>query len=398
MKRIVILCDGTWNRTDTPTPTNVVKTAQALKPIDAVGVVQIPLYIPGVGTGEGITKLSRFADKVLGGALGWGLMENVADAYRHLVFIYEPGDEIYVFGFSRGAYTARSLTGFLRSSGIIARDDIHMIPKAVKRYRTLGDDNLHPNTDDSHRFRADTLKSRVATSQKEIDWRAANGRETVPLLKVVYLGVWDSVGALGVPAHIPLLGSLTARKYRFHDANLSSMVKSARHAIAIDEHRKSFLPTKWENVDPLNAESGSADRPYREEYFLGDHGSVGGGGDITDLSDIALEWMLDGAMECGLQFSAQHLSAVTQGCDPMGPLRNTKEAPTGGMNWLMRRNPIDRPGPDSLTEVHPSVMKRWTAEAKSPDFEPYRPKTLRNVEPEIVAWYIDQTGDTTRFA
>ena len=179
MKRIVILCDGTWNRTDTDTPTNVVKTAQALKPIDAVGVVQIPLYIPGVGTGEGITQLSRWSDKVLGGALGWGLMENVVEAYRHLAFIYEPGDEIFIFGFSRGAYTARSLTGFLRSSGIVPRDDIQLIPAAVKRYRTLDDDNLHPNTDDSHRFRTETLKSRVATSPKEVTWRAENGKEEV---------------------------------------------------------------------------------------------------------------------------------------------------------------------------------------------------------------------------
>lgn len=121
MKRIVVLCDGTWNETDDATPTNVVRLAQALAPRNGDGVAQIPVHIDGVGTGEGITWISRFLDKKLGGALGWGLTANVLEAYRNLVFLHEPGDELYVFGFSRGACTARSLAGFLRSTGILPR-------------------------------------------------------------------------------------------------------------------------------------------------------------------------------------------------------------------------------------------------------------------------------------
>jgi uncharacterized protein (DUF2235 family) len=109
MKRIVVLCDGTWNSSDSQTPTNVVRFGQAMQRCDELGVIQVPIYIQGVGTGEGPTKLSRKLDSALGGALGWGLMDNIEEAYRHLIFIYEPGDEIYILGFSRGAYTARSL-------------------------------------------------------------------------------------------------------------------------------------------------------------------------------------------------------------------------------------------------------------------------------------------------
>src|SRR6056297_589886 len=98
MKRIVILCDGTWNRSDSKTPTNVVRLAQTLVPVDTLGVVQVPIYIQGVGTGEGVTRLARFQDRVLGGAFGFGLLENIEEAYRHLVFLYEPGDEIHIFG------------------------------------------------------------------------------------------------------------------------------------------------------------------------------------------------------------------------------------------------------------------------------------------------------------
>jgi uncharacterized protein (DUF2235 family) len=335
MKRIVILCDGTWNRSDSKTPTNVVQLAQAVEPIDPCGIVQVPIYIQGVGTGEGVSSLSRTLDALLGGAFGWGLLENIGEAYRHLVFLYEPGDEIYIFGFSRGAYTARSLTGFIRSTGIINRDDLSRIPDAIRRYRTLNDPaRTHPGSEESHLFRAE-ISPRVVTSQKEADWRTQRGMPRAPVLNIAFLGVWDSVGALGVPAHIPLLGEWAKRRYRFHDADLSSMVRAARHAVALDERRRSFAPTRWTNVAKLNAEAlDPAKEPYRELFFAGDHGSVGGGGDIRDLSSIALRWIMDGASDAGLAFNAQRVQAIGADENPMGPLRNTRQPPTGFVNWL----------------------------------------------------------------
>lgn len=383
MKRIVILCDGTWNRADSETPTNVVRLAQAMRPEDDKGVAQIPIYVQGVGTGEGITSWSRSLDKILGGALGWGLTENIVEAYRHLVFLYEPGDEIFIFGFSRGAYTARSLSGFIRSTGIVARDDLSLIPKAIERYRTRGDEDLNPRSERSLAFRVGEMRSRVATGADENDWRRAHDLPEVPLLRIAYLGVWDSVGALGVPKNIPILGAMTARRHQFHDAELSSMVASARHAIALDERRRAFEPTRWTNVGQLNAQfrpgSDGVTR-YQELFFAGDHGSIGGGGDVLDLSSIGLTWVIDGAAVVGLAFDPARLRAIQAQQNPQGPLSNQSHSEGGFGDWLTRRRPMDRAGPETADEVHPSVLLRYAGEAKSEGFRPYRPGSLGRIE------------------
>ena len=396
MKRIIILCDGTWNRADSKTPTNVVRLAQAMRPTDDNGIVQIPIYVQGVGTGEGVTAWSRGVDKILGGALGWGLTENIVEAYRHLIFLYEPGDEIYIFGFSRGAYTARSLSGFIRSTGIITRDNLHLIPRAIERYRTRGNDDLNSRSDGSRKFRAHEMQSRVATGSKENNWRRINGFPEVPLLKIQYLGVWDSVGALGIPKHILLLGTLNARRYEFHDAELSSMVGSARHAIALDERRRTFEPTRWTNVDDLNANTekhAESIHPYEELFFAGDHGSIGGGGDIVELSSIGLEWIMQGAALVGLAFDDGRLKEILSEQNPHGPLRNQSKPATGIGKWVTRRKPHDRKGPKDLSEIHPSVIARFAGEAKAQGFEPYRPKSLTDIE-TVLAFHIAK--QTTR--
>jgi uncharacterized protein (DUF2235 family) len=354
-----------------------------MRGIDHVGIVQVPIYIQGVGTGRGPTRLSRKLDSWLGGGLGWGLMANIEEAYRHIVFLYEPGDEIYILGFSRGAYTARSLTGLIRSTGIVERDALHRIPEALERYRVLDDPTTHPSTDQSHEFRA-KISPATVTSETEQAWRKARNMPEAHLLRITYLGVWDSVGALGVPKHIPILGRWTARRYRFHDANLSSMVRSARHAVALDERRRTFMPTRWENVADLNAaHQNNGELPYQELFFPGDHGSVGGGGDITDLSSIGLRWIIEGAQAAGLGFDARALQSIQAEENPMGPLRNTTKEPSGILNWIMRRNPVDREGPMRLDELHPSVIARWTAEAKDTSFKPYRPGSLRKLESQL---------------
>ena len=385
MKHIVILCDGTWSRSDSITPTNVVRLAQALSAIGPGDVAQVPIHVQGVGTGEGATWLARRMDAVFGGAFGWGLLENIVEAYRHLVFLYEPGDEIYILGFSRGAHTARSLVGFIRSTGVVDRDALHRVPEAVRRYRTMDDPSTRPSSSQSHAFRAEA-SPRVVTSEEEAAWRRESGRPPAPLLRVAYLGVWDSVGALGVPAHVPLLGRWTARRYRFHDLELSSMVQSARHAVALDERRRAFEPTRWTNVAELNARRrDAAEFPYQELFFLGDHGSVGGGGDITALSSIGLGWIIEGARASGLAFDAERLERFRAEEDPVGPLRNTMHSPTGFANWLMRLRPADRIGPSDMSELHPSVLMRWAAKEKSPTYARYRPNSLAAVHDQLAA-------------
>lgn len=396
MKRIVIFCDGTWNRSDSTTPTNVVQLARAVEPSDASGIVQIPIYIQGVGTDDGVTWLSRTLDRTLGGAFGWGLLENIVEAYRHLVFLYEPGDAIQIFGFSRGAYTARSLAGFIRSTGIVNRNALDRIPEAIRRYRTMGDPTTHPDSDESHRFRSE-LSPGLVTSRQEAEWRRAQGRPDAPRLRIDFLGVWDTVGALGVPAHVPVIGSLTRRRYRFHDADLSSMVASARHAVALDERRRAFEPARWTNVAELNAAAPDpAAQPYRELFFAGDHGSVGGGGDIRDLSSIALDWMIEGAERAGLRVNASQRDAIRAECKPLGPLCNRSEPPRGLGESITRFRPRDRTGPERLDELHDSVLTRWS-DTTLP--KRYRPGSLSTVNAAILAWHEAQgTEGTTRHA
>ena len=382
MKRIVILCDGTWNRFDARTPTNVVRLAQLLSPTDPKGVTQVPVYLNGVGTGVGVIGASRLADRLLGGAFGWGLLENVVDAYRQLVFLYEPGDEIFIFGFSRGAFTARSLVGFIRSTGIIGRDDLTLVPRAVRRYRAKGRADLAPGSDESHEFRANTMRSCVATSRREREWRRHNGAPEVPLLRVAYLGVWDSVGALGVPRDVPLFGRRAARKYEFHDARLSRMVGSARHAVALDETRRSFEPTCWTNVADLNVAAGAAATPppYQELFFAGDHGSVGGGGNITALSSIALGWIVEGARLAGLAFDTSHLTDLQREEDPFGSLCCSSVPPRGFAERITRIAPKARTGPSSCDAVHASVIERFRGRVGFEASDPYRPQSLKTIE------------------
>ena len=141
MKRIVIACDGTWKRIDAPDPTNVARLAQAVLPVAPGRVPQIVCHLDGVGTGQGTGRVSRALDRALGGAFGQGLMASVAAAYRFLVFTWAPGDEIQLFGFSRGAYTARSLAGLIRNVGILPRrvmvaDRDHFMASAILRGAT----------------------------------------------------------------------------------------------------------------------------------------------------------------------------------------------------------------------------------------------------------------------
>jgi len=127
MKRLVICFDGTWNRLDAPHPTNVLFTAESVLPVASDGTVQVVYYDEGVGTNEG--------DSLTGGIFGAGLLRNLSDAYRFIIFNYAPGDEIHVFGFSRGAYTARSLAGLLATSGLVSRRHAGRANEAIAHYR-----------------------------------------------------------------------------------------------------------------------------------------------------------------------------------------------------------------------------------------------------------------------
>src|SRR5579862_5148896 len=212
MKRLVVCCDGTWNTPDekdegADTCTNVTKVALAVAPHDPAGIRQPVFYDKGVGTGP--------FDHWGGGMFGIGLSAKVQEAYTYLVQNFEPGDEIFLFGFSRGAYTARSTAGFIRNAGLLKRQYLYKLQDAYELYRDRSD-LTHPRSVEARLFR------------KSFAYEVG----------IKFIGVWDTVGALGIP-NLPSLPAISAR-WKFHDVTLSSYVENAFQALAIDERRKPF--------------------------------------------------------------------------------------------------------------------------------------------------------------
>lgn len=268
-RRLIICADGTWNTAEAPCPTNVVLLARAISPVASNGTPQIVLYHPGVGTGP-------FLDRWSGGAFGDGLSNNVKDIYRFLIYNYVPGDDLMLFGFSRGAYTVRSAVGLIRKCGLLVKDHADRLGAAYELYRRR----------DATADAPDAVKFRGDYSQPAVD--------------IALLGVWDTVGALGIP--LAGLRWLSRRKYQFHDVKLSGIVRRAFHAVAIDERRKSFAPTLWEGTPKPN-------QTVEQVWFSGVHSDVGGGYAEHGLSDVAFRWMMQRAQEAGLEFDGTYVAA-----------------------------------------------------------------------------------------
>lgn len=384
MKNIVICFDGTWNTSDAPDATNVVKTARLLSPLDPKGTVQVVFYDSGVGSER--VAFGRSINNLLGGAFGVGLMNNIEDAYRFLIFNYTLGDRLFVFGFSRGAFSARSFGGLLRNCGILRKENINLVSEAIKRYRNRNPDpNIGADDPKQIQFRAEHSVP-AWTGEAERKWRLENFDPSAvnePRLQIEYLGIWDTVGAMGVPGHI-FFSNLFNKRFQFHDCALSRMVKNARHAVAIDERRRIFDATLWDNLPKLNKEAGFADsaidkRPYLQQWFPGDHGSVGGGGDIVGLSNASLVWVIDGAVAQGLGVHTLELQKYRDKIDPFAPLQNMTKPPFDITAYAMRKSR------KALWELKESDLS-WVARerlsapaAKLPKRKAYLPRPLRKL-------------------
>jgi uncharacterized protein (DUF2235 family) len=344
MKRLILCCDGTWNRADQESngklcPTNVIKIAYRLCKQGATGTQQIIYYDQGVGTGPDLL------DKIEGGVGGLGLEENIHDSYIFLLANYEPGDEIYLFGFSRGAFTARSIGGMIRKCGILSREFVEQYPAAEKLYH---DAAVHPD------------------DPKAVDFRTKFSLTKNEGIPIQMIGVWDTVGALGIP--LRGLRAHNRKEFEFHDTQLSGIVKYAFQALAVDEHRVPFEPSVW-------AYKPKPPQVVEQVWFPGVHSDVGGGYGDTFLSDIALGWMIDRAKSAGLEFD-----------DGVMKSHPTHPTPTGKMHDSMTvfyrlEGKLERPiGIDDPTQaLHPSVRERWDADPN------YRPKNVRD--------YFVRTGD-----
>lgn len=274
MKRIVICFDGTWNKpadealpADQQVETNVRRFYESVHDEGLDGVKQEKWYDEGVGT--------HWFDRLPGGSIGAGLEINILEGYRTLAQMYEEGDEVYILGFSRGAYTARSLVGMIRNCGLIKKRHLDLkVGMAYGIYRTRGDN-------------VDSITARF--------FRSAFSRE----ISIKFVGVWDTVGALGVP--LDVLNKFNMRFYEFHDTGLSRIVENAYHAVALDENRKDYDATLW---DPREA----PEQTIEQRWFAGAHCDVGGGYPDRQLSDIALRWMQDKARALGLELTPVEVS------------------------------------------------------------------------------------------
>ncbi len=276
MKRLAVFLDGTWNEPDDRT--NVTRLKELVVADDPDQLVE---YWEGVGT--------KWTERIRGGAIGKGLSRNVRDAYRWLADHYEDGDLIFLFGFSRGAYTARSLAGLIAKCGLLHKDSSMTVREIFDRYRKGGDATpIH-----QLEFASRTGKPVSEEEQQLLD----NSRR----VDIEFIGVWDTVGALGVP--FGRIRGWSRRTFSFHNTNPSTLYKNMYHAIAIDEHRKAFDATLWTGFEPKGVADHKMikdDQTIEQRWFLGDHGDVGGSG---RLATIPLAWIQENAAAHGLLFS-----------------------------------------------------------------------------------------------
>jgi uncharacterized protein (DUF2235 family) len=290
-KNIVICSDGTGNTAIKNRGTNVFKLFEA---IDLNGhrndpnlTPQIALYDDGVGT-ESFLLL-----KLLGGAFGWGLKRNVLKLYTGLVRIYDPGDRIYLFGFSRGAFTVRTLVGLIAKCGILdwslmattdaMRAEVAVAYRTYRRgYRTWLWRMLHgKSAEDVQRFAAEAMtKFRVSRQVHDA--------------KIHFVGVWDTVDSVGGPFHISDVINTLFHRFKFPDQKLSDKVERAVQALSIDDARAAFEPRLWEN-----------DSNVEQVWFSGVHSNVGGGYPKQGMSLVTLDWMMQRATERDLRVSAE---------------------------------------------------------------------------------------------
>jgi len=321
MKRIIICADGTWNRPEVDVekdfPTNVLKFARGIAPKgydkDGKEVKQIVFYDWGIGS---------YHDKLSGGSFGAGLEKNVMDGYRFLVHNYEIGDEVFLFGFSRGAYTVRSLLGLINNSSILRGSEANRIEEAFSLYKNP---DYSPKDDFSTNWRAEH-----AVADRSV---------------VTFIGVWDTVGAMGLPTSF---FGLIKDSHRFYDNKLGNNVIRARHALSLDERRDDFEPTIWQPKDNVD---------LKQVWFAGVHSDVGGGYQKEDdgsiLSDIPMMWLIKEAKEVLLNF--EDFLLVSN----LNPKAKQHDEYKGFMRFLGEYQ-REIPNPEEIkTWVHSSVKERY---------------------------------------
>lgn len=335
-QRLILLFDGTWN--NVADNTNVYKLSCLIPEYDEE-IYQRFFYDPGVGT--------KLSEKFLGGITGFGLSQNLMEGYDWLAKRYMEGDEVWIFGFSRGAYTARSLAGLIRKCGLVRTVTPKLLQEAEMLYRNK---NIHPDSSETLAFRQ--------KYSREID--------------IHFLGVWDTVGQLGIPGTI-----FTEKgKFTWHDTELSKIVKRAYHAIALDENREAYDVALWTD---MNGDKKPEQIEVEQRWFIGAHANIGGGYKDDPLSNIPFTWMLDKAQDAGLKlnrFSRNENAWQTLPTDSFklfldGAYKIYKQIVEKGDGRFYRKYDKDYTNKPAVNiSIDDSIWKLWKNNLK------YRPQTL----------------------
>lgn len=355
-KNIVILLDGTSNEIERDR-TNILRLYGVL----TKDTEQLVYYDPGVGTfgAEGSwSSFWRKAHEVWGLMTGWGLDQNVKEAYRFLVENYDNGkckgakgserDRIYIFGFSRGAYSARVLAGFIHAAGLIEPRNLNLLDYVYRAYKSIGEDQEGKK----EAFDEIRLFERIIDPDR-------------PPIRM--LGLFDTVASVIESGRYgPRLKS-----HAFTSRNRS--VEAVSHAVAIDERRTMFRPQLWPSGqeywgNPFN-HAGAKPQDAKEVWFSGGHGDVGGGYPEAQsaLCKVPLIWMIERAKLCGLSFRQQSINTIVMGKaaksdyvkpDVLGPAHNTMTFLWSLLEFVPRRKPKDSLRPSFLGVTLPLFERR----------------------------------------
>jgi uncharacterized protein (DUF2235 family) len=368
-KRLALFLDGTWNQVSDNT--NIWRYRALFAPQGSDGREQRAYYSTGLGT--------KFGERISGGMFGAGIDTVITSAYEWLMENYHPGDEVFIFGFSRGAYTARSLSGFVSKCGLLQSGAPLGVNQLFVRYRRSGQRTIR-----------ELIAARDSGTTDFIHEEAWMLKFAQPI-PIKFIGVFDTVGALGVP--FPLLRRLRGSAYPFLNTGLRQNNEYAFHALAIDEHRKAFAPTLWTNEGAVNA----APRPIErteQRWFVGAHANVGGGCFDDALAQLPFTWLRRKASTLGLTFkdgfAAEQHAGAARISDSYG------EFMWGLYRLFTFGRPYYRPigvapkdeglGVTNINEtIDVSVFERWRADRT------YRPPKLQSwaaskqVDPEKIA-------------
>jgi hypothetical protein len=323
-RRLIVCCDGTWNWPESRRETNVIRLVRSIAPVHN-GISQTIYYHQGVGTGN-------ILDRMVGGGAGVGLSNSVRTCYGFLADNYREGDEIFLFGFSRGAFVARSIAGVIGTVGMLRKSE-------MERFFEVWDWYSQPREE---RRPAD-LTALAPDRHKEVD--------------IECVGVWDTVGALGIPG-----SRFCAKAFAFYETGLGAHVRHGFQALAVDERRGNFQAAVWvpsraagnpaaqprqpqpAPAQPAPAQPGVPQGPWQvleQVWFPGVHSNIGGGYEQHGLSDTTFLWMLAKLREHDLL--GLHQVCVTRALDPTEPYATGALQNSLTIFWRLIGSPVPRP-------------------------------------------------------